>query len=79
MKKISSAHLWHSEKIETYGERRRLDMNQESVRKLSRVAFWGVIGALHSGINICYTPLACISPLKTEDLPGRAVAGVYVW
>ena len=39
-----------------WDERRRQDTNQESVRKLSRVAFWGVIRALQSDINICYTP-----------------------
>jgi hypothetical protein len=39
-----------------WDERHLKDTNQESVRKLSRVAFWGVIRALQSDINICYTP-----------------------
>ncbi len=39
----------------------------------------GVIRALQSDINICYPPPppAFSSPLKNEDLPGRATAGAY--
>ncbi len=45
--------------------------NDESVRMLSRVAFWWIIRALQSDINKRYTPLS------TEDLPGREASGVY--
>ncbi len=51
----------------------------KSVRKLSsRVAYWVIIRAFQSDITyaIQYTP-ACIFPLRTEDLAGRAAAGVY--
>jgi hypothetical protein len=34
----------------------RWDTNYESVRMLSRVAFWGVIRALQSDINVSYSP-----------------------
>ncbi len=44
-------------------------MNQESVRLLSRVAFWGVIRALLLVINICYPQPSFSSPLINEDLP----------
>ncbi len=40
------------------------------IHKLSRVAFWGVIRALQSHINICYYPPACSSPRITEGLSG---------
>jgi hypothetical protein len=44
---------------------------------LSRVAFWGVIITLQSDINIWYPSPPFSSPLKNEDLPGRAAAVVY--
>jgi hypothetical protein len=44
--------------------------NQESVRMLSRVAFWGVIKALQSDINIWYPSPPFISPHINEDQPG---------
>ena len=45
-----------TEKIET--EVRDVDRIRviETVRMLSRVAFWGVIRALQADTNICYTP-----------------------
>jgi hypothetical protein len=44
---------------------------------LPRVAFWEVIRALQSDINILMiSPPAFSSPLINEDLPGRAAAGV---
>jgi hypothetical protein len=36
---------------------------------VSRVAFWGVIRAFLSVINICYPHPSFSSPLKNEDLP----------
>jgi hypothetical protein len=54
-------------------------MNQESVLnlKLSRVAFWGVIRALQSDINICYTPQISAPHYINKDLPGQAAACIY--
>jgi hypothetical protein len=46
-------------------------MNHESVLMLS------VIRALKSDINICYSPQPASPSLITEDLQGRAAAGVY--
>jgi hypothetical protein len=43
----------------------------QSVRKLSRVAFWGIITALPSNINTCYSFQPAAPFLITEDLPGR--------
>jgi hypothetical protein len=42
---------------------------------LSRVAFWGVIAALQSDIDIWYPSPPFSSPLINEDLLGRAAAG----
>ncbi len=50
---------------------------------MCRLAFWVVIRALPSDKNICHRvstpppPPAFSSPLIKEDLPGRAIAGVY--
>ncbi len=43
------------------------------MRKLSRVAFWGVIRAPQSDTNLCYTPHSTdfSSPLINEDLPAK--------
>jgi hypothetical protein len=40
------------------------------------MAFWGIIRALQSDLNICYPPSLQL-PLINEDLPGRAAAGVF--
>jgi hypothetical protein len=54
-----------------------MDTNQESVRKLSRVAFWG--GHKISPVRHKYmlTPTDFSSPLLNENLPGQAAACTF--
>ncbi len=59
-----------------WGERRRRDTNHESVRLLSRAAFWG--GGGHKSAPVTHKHMLCppafSSPLVNEDLlgPGRS-------
>jgi hypothetical protein len=72
----------------TYLDQQQTEKTETEVRDVDRLRItkvyvccpgWpsgGVTRALQSEINI-YSPPAFSSPLITEDLPGRAAAGVY--
>ncbi len=52
-------------------------MNHKSVRKLSRVAFWGFIRALQSNLNIYFTPQSAAPHLELKLCLAAGRAGTW--
>jgi hypothetical protein len=53
--------------------------SQKCMHPVHGAAFWGVIRALQSDINICYPPPPVFISLEiNEDLPGRVAAALDI-